>query len=486
MPAIESFAASGRSRAASGVCATLFLGVILLGAPIMAQTTREGVPSWQLPPVSASQPRIPTVERTAYNPEEASVPEGSEGRERRAMAVPPQSPRSISQQDEGGLIANDLVEGSPYQDDSGSACDYGSCFCPFQNRLWVRGEYLSMWSKSANVPPLATSSTAGTARNQAGVLGLASTQILFGAENVDYGSMPGARFTLGYWLDACQESGFEASYMFLGSKSVNFGVTSSSTPILAVPFWNVQTGNQDAAIIAFPAQQTGSMNINLSNEFHSLELLWRRAVLQNCAHRLDFLAGYRYGRFSESLTSDSTSNYLVAVGGIPAGTTIRVFDQFSAANDFNGAELGFSSNSRYSNFSLELLGKLALGDMRSIVTIDGATIITPPQGGSPVTNRGGLLALPTNIGVHEQNNFAVVPELGLNVGYNFTCRMKATVGYSIVYLSHVARPSDQIDTNVNPTQIPPGTLNGTPSPQFKFIPGDDWVQGLTAGIDYRF
>jgi hypothetical protein len=446
------------------------------------QSGSEGVPPWQLPPGSgASHSRRATVERMAFESESADYAAGEE-----PQPMPPSNARqSVSRQDAGF---------TPYEGSGdcgvGESCDVAcdesvSCYSPLQDRLWLRGEYLMMWGKTANVPPLATTSNTGTARSNSGILGLSSTRILFGNENADFGSTPGARFTIGYWFDNCQESGLEATYLFLGNKSVNFEATSDTTPILAVPFFNIQTANQDALIFAYPGQQTATMNISLTNELHSLELLWRSAILQDCNRRLDFLIGYRYGRFSEDLSSDATSDYLTTVGLIPAGTRIRILDQFSTINDFHGAQVGIAKSGRYSNFSLELLGKLAIGSTRSTVTVNGATVVTPP-GGTASTSSGGLLALPTNMGTFEQRNFSMIPELGINAGYNFTSRLKVTAGYTLLYWSRVARPSDQIDTNINPTQLPPGPLTGNPLPQAKFISSDYWVQGLTLGFDYRY
>ena len=89
-------------------------------------------------------------------------------------------------------------------------------------------------------------------------------------------------------------------------------------------------------------------------------------------------------------------------------------------------------------------------------------------------------------GVRERDEFAVIPELGINLGYDVTPNLRATLGYSFIYWSRVARPGDQIDTNLNLTQLPPGTLNGIPSPVFDWHVTDVWVQGINAGIDYRF
>ena len=101
--------------------------------------------------------------------------------------------------------------------------------------------------------------------------------------------------------------------------------------------------------------------------------------------------------------------------------------------------------------------KLALGSTHSRVAIDGTTTTTVP-GTVPVTYAGGILAQPTNIGVYEQDFFSVMPELGVAVGYDLTCRLRVTCGYTILYWSKVARPGDQIDTELNPSQFPPGRL----------------------------
>jgi hypothetical protein len=55
-----------------------------------------------------------------------------------------------------------------------------------------------------------------------------------------------------------------------------------------------------------------------------------------------------------------------------------------------------------------------------------------------------------------------------------------------MYWSRIARPGDQIDMNVNPTQFQNGHLTGVPAPQFRFITSDFWEQGLNIGLDYRF
>ena len=242
---------------------------------------------------------------------------------------------------------------------------------------------------------------------------------------------------------------------------------------------------QDSVIIAYPGQQTGTLDIRDANELTSVEVLYRQAVLRQCNRELDFLIGYRYGRFNENIAIDQSSNYIATVGQIPVGTVIAASDQFDTRNEFNGAEIGFAARTHYCRWSLELLTKLAVGDTRSRVNISGNTVVTVP-GQTPVTYNAGVLALPTNIGDFQRNNFSVIPEFGLALGYDLTCRLKATFGWSFLYWSNVMRPADQIDTNVNPTQLPPGTLRGVPSPAFRPITTDFWAQGLNVGLEYRY
>ena len=80
----------------------------------------------------------------------------------------------------------------------------------------------------------------------------------------------------------------------------------------------------------------------------------------------------------------------------------------------------------------------------------------------------------------------MIPELGATLAYDLTPRICATVGYSLFYWSKVARPGDQIDFNLNPSQFSGGTLTGVPSPESRFTTTDFWAQGLSLGFDCRF
>jgi hypothetical protein len=366
-------------------------------------------------------------------------------------------------------------------------CRWPDIFYPC-GRLSFRGEYLGWWTKGAKLPSLATTSPAATPRSQAGVLGESGTEILFGGGDVDLGVSSGARFSLAYWFSPCRDVGLDVTYLFLGNKAATFDDTSDGGVIIARPFLNVTTGLQDSVIIAYPGQQKGFLNIRSDNELDSLELVFRKALFQECNRQLDFLLGYRFARFDETLSIEESSTFISQVGDIRQGTIIAASDRFGVRNEFNGAEIGIAAKSRCCRWSLELLTKLAMGNTRSLVNINGATTVTVP-GQSPVNSNGGVLALPTNStpnGDYQRNDFSVIPEFGINVGYDLTCRLKATFGWTFLYWSHVMRPGDQIDTELNPTQFPPGTLSGLAAPQFRPATSDFWAQGINVGLDYRY
>ncbi len=79
-----------------------------------------------------------------------------------------------------------------------------------------------------------------------------------------------------------------------------------------------------------------------------------------------------------------------------------------------------------------------------------------------------------------------MPEIGLTLGYDLTPRLKATVGYTLLYWSDVARPGDQIDLNVDPAQLAGPHQTTGAKPAFVLHTSDFWAQGLNLGLDYRF
>jgi len=373
--------------------------------------------------------------------------------------------------------------------DACEACPPETPACGWTPWIWGRAEYLLWWTDGMDVPPLVTTSPSGTSQDEAGVLGQSGTSILYGNTGLNSDARSGGRFTLGLWLDSCGCRGIEATYMTLGTKTETFGASSDDFTILARPFFNVVTGEQDAHLIAFEDPVDGpvfegSVGVRSETGFQDLEVLFRRQLYQHCTSRLDFLAGYQYARLDDELRIDE-SVVSLAEGAVPVETTIELYDLFETSNDFHGAKLGVVFRERVCRWSLELLMTLGLGSTHSRVVIDGSTITTVPNE-DPETTPGGGLALPTNMGAYEQDHFTMIPELGVTLGYDVTCGLRATFGYNFIYWSKVARPGDQIDLDVNDTQFGGGDLEGAPWPQFSWATTDFWAHGLKFGLEYRF
>ena len=201
---------------------------------------------------------------------------------------------------------------------------------------------------------------------------------------------------------------------------------------------------------------------------------------------MDVLGGFRYLDLREGL---GIAENLQVFPGAPifAGASIGAFDQFDTRNQFYGGQLGVRAEVRQDRLFANFTGKLALGDTHQTVDINGATTITPP-GGPAIVRPGGLLALPSNAGRFSRDEFSVVPEGSVNVGYQVTNNLRAYVGYTFLYWSDVVRPGDAIDLRVNSTRVPTSLAppSGPAAPLFA-VPGSDfWAQGIDFGVELRF
>jgi hypothetical protein len=356
-------------------------------------------------------------------------------------------------------------------------------------KWYARVDGLVWWAKGNRVPALVTTSPDQTDRVDAGVLFRPGTQVLHGGERIDDNHRFGGRVSVGYWLDDCQNTAVEVSWFSLGdgANSGNYYNQSTGSPILARPFFDVQSGQQNAELVAFPDVVDGSVQVATSSEVHSLAALLRHNALRGCDGRIDILAGYRFLRFREGLTVDENLISTEQGGAVAIGTTFDLWDSFSTGNEFHGGELGLDFQLERCRWTWNAMAKLAVGNVHQVVDVDGLTRITAPAD-TPATSEGGLLALPTNIGRVSHNRFAMIPELNLNVQYRLLERLDVSFGYSLVWITSVVRSGDQIDFAVNPSQLPGngGSLSGDARPAPRFETTSMWLQGINAGLVLEF
>jgi hypothetical protein len=209
--------------------------------------------------------------------------------------------------------------------------------------------------------------------------------------------------------------------------------------------------------------------------------------LKGASRHVDMTFGLRWSQLDERLRVHE--DLFVVQPPIEAGTRFQLTDSFATSNEFFGGEVGFIADWEKRRWSLELLSRLAIGSTRQRVFINGETIVTPVTGPTETFPGFGLLAQPSNVGGYERDEFSVIPEIGVTVGYLLTDRLRLTAGYTLLFWTSVVRPGDQIDFDVNSEFL---DLPADPSlvdpqrPLFAFDDTDIWAQGFSFGVDYRW
>jgi hypothetical protein len=414
----------------------------------------------------------------------------------------------ILQDEEINLMPNSAGCGScqgcrSRQGCSQSCCDpcRGGC-CPSPGMVWIRAEYLYWWTQGMHLPPMVST---GPDATQPGFLGSPGTQVLFGGNSVNGFGRSGVRLTAGMWLNPCQTIGVEADYFGLVSANTNFFAASdgNGSPIISRPFFDTRgdLDNQNVEIVSSPGILSGSVSVNATTSLQSAGIrgVFNLCCKQKCydnscfcglngpgVSRFDFLLGYRYMTLNDGVNVHENLNSLL----VQAPGNIQVNDSFVSQNQFHGVEIGTRMQKYRGRWSMDLLSKVAIGNVNQVVVINGATAITPP-GGPTQTFQGGLLAQTTNIGRYSRNDLGFIPELGANLGYQLTPRLRATFGYTFMYWGNVARAGEQIDFNVNSNYLArkpvPSVPFGDPRhPLFAFNENSFWAQGISTGLDLRW
>ena len=347
-------------------------------------------------------------------------------------------------------------------------------------RLSISGEALMWWFKEAAAPPLVSD----------GFLGQPGTSVLLGGTDVDTNPNPGFRLTAGFALT--ERWGLESSVLYVPEGSSSRSVSSSGqigSKDLSIPFFDVVGQGENDTPLSAAGVHAGRATEDFRNSLLGAEVNATMRLPTVGPLRLDTLGGFRYLRLRETYTFSTDSP------DIPPRPpdVFRTTDEFGATNNFYGAQLGVRARYDRGSWFASSAVKFALGAMIQSVDVDGFLETNDFNDlGPPQRFPGGYFAQPTNIGRHTRSVFAVVPEVGLNIGYRIAEWVSVFVGYTFLYTNSVARPAQQIDRNINPTQsasfggAPPTPLEGPAHPSFKFNGSDFWAQGLNVGLAGRF
>lgn len=366
-----------------------------------------------------------------------------------------------------------------------------SRFNPLRPRLYASGEYLLWWVQGQSVPVLATTSSP----SDFGVLGAPTTQVLFGGNQINNGPYSGGRFTVGYWLGCDQSKAVEITGFFLGTNSAFFSTNSSINPVIGRPFQEANNGQETAQLTSLPGVSTGTLTINAPTSLWGLGGNLRCLLCCGCNYRITALAGFRNINLDESLTVTENVDGLPTAPAPFTNQLITVTDRFATQNHFYGGNLGLDARWYWGRWSVDVRSQVALGDTVQLLDISGSQHFVPgvtTPAGVVQNFTGGLLALPSNIGHFSHNAFSVVPEAGVNLGYQILPCLRGFVGYNFLYWSNVIRPGTSINRVLDVTQIPNFALSPEPAP----VPGlhpaavfhevGFWAQGLTFGLEFTY
>jgi hypothetical protein len=347
--------------------------------------------------------------------------------------------------------------------------------------FWGSGEYLLWWFKNGRVPALATAGGNG-------ILGSPGTRVLVDNLNFDDDVRQGGRFALGYQFEAIPFIGVEADYLFVSDRQTDVRFSSGGDPVLAQPFINAATGKPDANLVALPGVAAGMVAVAAQTGLWGAEANLTAGLTGSDEFHLAALGGFRFLRLEDAVTAGEQFQVARDVPGF-GGSRVNLRDEFRTVNRFYGGQAGLETGVQLARLTMDLRGKIALGQMHQGADVSGATNVLRPDG-STTLFQGGLFAVGSNSGRHQRDELAFVPEVDLNVGLQLTSHVKLYAGYSFLWVSTVARAGEQIDPVVNVTQVriktPPGPLVGPARPAFQFDGADFWAQGLNLGLELRY
>jgi hypothetical protein len=481
---------------------TVLSGIVILlsGAWATAQPTQPGYSFVTSSPKSPSGSAV--VVPTAVAPPEPGVlsggpvgngypsfPMGSGPGVPSGMGAPMGPPPGMSYGPDPGMYYGSSFPGG---NGTGFALDPPSSFGT--ETVWITGRYLYGYlSRGFLSTPLVT--VGSTADLHPGGLGQASTVVVFGNDQYQYGWLNGAQLDVGVNLN--DRFYLEASAMYFAPQHTNALIASDAggNPFIGRPVFNTLFAQERSYLTSSPGLVNGSTSIESRLQLFSIEANARYQVNLTPYLSVDGLLGYRRMQLEEDLT---ITDHLVPTGGtitflgtpIASPNTLSDFDKFSTTNQFNGVNTGarFRWQSGFEWLAFTGYGKLAVGATRQTVDIEGASSATTATGTVGAT--GGVLALSSNIGSHQRTVFGMIPEGGAGLVF-LPCRgVRLHAGYSATYWNNVVRPGDQIDRRVNPALVPTDVNFGSGSPgafpAFTFRSRAVWLQTLNFGVEFYY
>jgi hypothetical protein len=367
----------------------------------------------------------------------------------------------------------------------------------FSTTFWVNTEYL-LWLPKDSPMPVQLLTTGPEADPLPELPGLLNTETLFGGQPLDYPMTSGMRIEGGWWFSSAMPMAIEAGFFKLGERSTSYHGDGGENGqvFLGEPFFDANTGTPGFFPVSGSLGMTGVIDAQNSIGIWGWEANLAVAAYGFIGTAAHGLIGFRSVGVDEDLSIDSTIWNLEQGGGatflgtsVDPSDRIQITDRFHAHNRFYGPQLGARLLWEVGPFMVTLLGKVAVGVSQELVIVEGASTLARSDS-TLASAAGGVYAQASNMGRYFENEFAMVPEGRIDIGYNLSQNIQIHIGYTFLYWSNVVRPGDVVDPTINPAIVPTSAgynqAAAAGSPSINFNGSDFWAQGGEVGLTVRF
>lgn len=353
---------------------------------------------------------------------------------------------------------------------------------PRSYRVWAGMEYLLWWMKPVCLKPYVL--MAGNPADKVpGAIGQPGTSPILGNHKFEYGPTSGIRPSLGMWLTPDQDMAVVVEGIILEQAQANQGFASANgSPATYIPF-QLPTNAQSALPFTVPGVVAGSTLETGMSRLWGVESDFSYRFTQERGGTLlaaTFLAGFRYLDLTDHVTM-ANELHMVADPSMMANGLAT----FTTRNQFYGPQVGTRLAATRGRWTGEFLWKMAMGATHQVRDVSGTPLLMSTAGTALLP--GPFLALPSNLGRETADRVTLLPEIALRGRWQITDLISLSLGYSLIYWNKVLCPGDQMDSHVNPTQLPfKGPVVGDAVPAPLFVHTDYFAQGLDLGLQVRY
>lgn len=330
---------------------------------------------------------------------------------------------------------------------------------------WLTLEFLYWATQGPNAPPLVTTGPPLAGLGLDAAAGNPLTTTLLGGQQMVNGMRPGFRMEGGLFIGSTGDWALAYSVISLGSRSERLEGGSDGSNVVNLPQFNSLLGIpiQTPIYVGYPGLTRGTVTASVQTSFTSVGAQVRRVGQSGTGFRFDLIGGYRYLHLGDSIAT----SFDVVSATLPGPASPRFQGEQSTRtrNEFDGGDFGFQFQGRVGKLTFDFQSTLALGATTTEIDrsftrsyIGGGLIGVPiPPAGIPLIQTGGLT---------KRSEFAVVPQVGMKLGWEPIDHVRLTMGYDFLYWSRVRRAPELFTGNDVVT--------------------DFWAQGLSTGIEFRY